>query len=48
MFEHSHDFNNFDLVFVEAMTWVLRIRFFPDKSSQSLVEGTGWLRTFVR
>ena len=48
MFECSHDGNKFGLVFVEAKTWLLRVRFFRDKSALSLVEGTTWLREFVR
>ena len=48
MFESSHDGNKFGLVFVEAKTWLLRIRIFPDKSTISLVEGIAWLRNFVR
>ena len=40
MFESSHDVNKFGLVFAVAKTWLLSIRFFPDKSSAiSLVEG---------
>ena len=48
MFESSHDGNKFGLVFVEAKTWLLRVRFFRDKSALSLVEGIAWLREFVR
>ena len=33
MFECSHDGNKFGLVFVEAKTWLLRVRFFRDKSA---------------
>ena len=36
------------LVYAEAITWLLRTRFFPDKSARSFVESTGWLRTFIR
>ena len=48
MFDCSLDGNRSDLVFVEAKKWLLRTRFFPDKSAHSLVKGIGWLRTFVR
>ena len=48
IFECSHDGNKFGLVFVEAITWLLRVRFFRDKSALSLVEGITWLREFVR
>ena len=48
MFECSHDGKRFGLVFVEAETWLLRVRFFRDKSALSLVEGISWLREFVR
>ena len=48
MFECSHDGNKFGLVFVEAKTWLLRVRFFREKSALSPVEGITWLREFVR
>ena len=48
MFECSHDRNKFGLVFAEAKTWLLRVRFFRDKSALSLVEGITWLLESVR
>ena len=35
-------------VFVESKTWLLRVRFFPEKPAERLVEGFEWLRNFVR
>ena len=46
--ECSHDGSKFGLVFVKAKTWLLRVRFFRDKSALSLVVGITWLREFVR
>ena len=40
MFERSLDGNYFGLMFVELRTWLLRIRFTPNKSSGPLVQGT--------
>ena len=48
MSECSFDGNKFGLIFAEAKIWPLHARFFPDKSAHSPVEGTEWLRTFVR
>ena len=35
-------------MFVELHTWLMRIRFFPNKSSRRLAGGFAWLRRFVR
>ena len=40
--------NKCSLVFVKAKTWLLRVRFFPEKSATRLIEGLDWLRAFVR
>ena len=40
MFERRLDGNHFRLVFVELRTWLVRIRFFPCRSSRRLVERT--------
>ena len=40
--------NKYGLVFVESKTWLLRVRFFPEKPATRLVEGLDWLRVFVR
>ena len=47
-FDTSPGKNNYGLVFVESKTWLLRVRFFPEKSAARLVEGFEWLRNFVR
>ena len=44
VFECCFDGKHFGVVFLEARTWLLCIRFFPDKSAQSLVEGIKRLR----
>ena len=48
MFERGLDGSHSRLVFVEPRTWLLRIRFFPNKSLCRLIEGVEWLRNFVR
>ena len=48
MSECSHDGSKFGLVFVEAKTWLVRVRFLRDKPALSLVEFITWLREFVR
>ena len=48
MFERSLDDNHFGQVLTELLTWLLRIRFLPNRSSCRLVEGIGRLRRFVR
>ena len=40
--------NNCGLVFVVSKTWLLRVRFSPEKSATRLVEGLEWLRSFAR
>ena len=47
-FDTSLGKNNYGLVFVESKTWLLRVRFFQEKSATRLVEGLEWLRAFVR
>ena len=47
-FDTSLGKNKYGLVFVESKTWLLRVRFFPEKPATRLVEGLDWLRVFVR
>ena len=47
-FDSSPGRNKNGLVIVESKTWLLRVRFFPEKSATRLVEGLDWLRAFVR
>ena len=46
-FDESLSRNKYGLVFVESETWLLRVRFFPEKSVERLVEGIEWLRSSV-
>ena len=47
-FDESPSKNKCGLVFVGSKTWLLRTRFFQEKSAERLTEGTGWLRNYVR
>ena len=47
-FDTSLGKNKYCLVFVESKTWLLRVRLFPEKSAERLVEGLDWIRAFVR
>ena len=47
-FDESIGRNKCGLGFVESKTWLLRVRFFPEKSVKRLVKGLEWLCNFVR
>ena len=47
-FDESLSRNKWGLVLVESKTWLLCVRFFPEKSAVHLVEGLEWPRNSVR